>query len=205
MNRPQQGFTLIEILVAVSISSIMLVTIYGVFTTMSNARIRVETAGEGYHQARVIFDRIGREIRSSFVDPKKLEETRMRGGIDDRGIPFLALATTAGAPRQGVTSGVVLVRYELRQEAGEASEKPSLFRSETPELAEGESPMIYRMASGIETLRLRFLDAGEWRDEWPPDTGSGPPQAVEVSLSMVIDEVSVPFRSTFEVPDVGPN
>ncbi|HXV22373.1 MAG TPA: type II secretion system protein GspJ [Desulfuromonadales bacterium] len=204
MNRPQQGFTLVEILVAVSISSILLVTIYGVFTTMSNARIRVETAGEGYHQARVIFDRIGREIRSSYVDPSA-QETRMQGGIDDRGTPFLALATTAGTPRHGVTSGVVLVRYELRQAVGETAEKPSLFRSETPVLAEDESPIVYRLASGIEALQMRFLDNGEWREEWPPDTSSSPPQAVEISLSLVIDETAVPFRSTFEVPDVGPN
>ena len=35
MNRRQQGFTLIEVLVAVSISAILLVSIYGVFTSMS--------------------------------------------------------------------------------------------------------------------------------------------------------------------------
>jgi general secretion pathway protein J len=205
MNRPQQGFTLVEILVAVSISSILLVTIYGVFTTMSNARIRVETEGEVYHQARVIFDRIGREIRSSFVDPNKVEETRMRGGIDDRGIPFLALATTAGTPRQGRSSGSALVRYELRQEADDTTGKASLFRSEASDLVEGEPATTYRMARGIETLRLRFLSDGEWQDEWPPDTGFGPPQAVEVTLTMVIDETSVPFRSAFEVPAIGAN
>jgi general secretion pathway protein J len=204
MNRPQQGFTLVEVLVAVSICSILLVTIYSVFTTMSGARTRVETEAEGYHQARIIFDRIGREIRSSYVDPQA-EKTRMRGGIDDRGVPFLALATTAGTPRQGGTGGVVLVRYELRQDAGEDSEKPALFRSETPDLAEGETPTTFRMASDIETLRVRFLHDGEWRDEWPPDTGSGPPQAVELTLSLLIGEISVPFRSAFEVPEIGAN
>lgn len=204
MNKPQQGFTLIEILVAVSISSILLVTTYGVFTTMSNARIRVENEGEGYHQARVIFDRIGREIRSSYVD-RKVEETRMRGGIDDRGIPFLALATTAGTPRQGKTSGVALVRYELRQDAGEESGRMSLFRSETPDFTVGESPTTYRLARGIETFQVRFLHDGEWRNEWPPEIGSGPPQAVEVVLSLVIDSISVPFRSAFEVPGIEAN
>lgn len=204
MNKPQQGFTLVEILVAVSICSILLVTIYGVFTSMSNAKTRVETEGEGYHQARVIFDRIGREIRSSYVD-RQLPETRMQGGIDERGVPFLALATTAGTPRQGGTSGVALVRYELRQEAGEASGKTSLFRSETPDFAEGETPTTYRLASDIETLRIRFLHDGEWRDEWPPEIDNGPPQAVEVALTLEIDGTSVPFRSAFEVPDIGAN
>jgi general secretion pathway protein J len=200
MNRPQQGFTLIEILVAVSISSILLVSIYGVFTAMSNAKIRVETEGEAYHQARVIFDRIGREIRSSYVDPNKLEETRMRGGIDDRGIPFLALATNAGTPRQGRVSGSALIRYELRQEADDTAGKASLFRSEGSDLVEGEPATTYRMARGIETLRVRFLGDGEWLDEWPPDIGSAEPRAVEVTLSMVIDGTPVPFRSAFEVP-----
>jgi len=207
MNRPERGFTLVEILIAVSISSILLVTIYGVFTSMSNAKVKVETEGEGYHQARIIFDRIGREIRSTFVDSRAQtsKTLRMQGGVDDRGISYLALATTAGTPRQGGGGGVALVRYELRQEADEEGRKVSLFRSESPDLVEDESPTTYRMARDIETFRVRFLHDGEWRDEWPPASVALLPQAVEVSLSLLINGTSVPFRSTFEVPDIGAN
>jgi general secretion pathway protein J len=207
MNRREQGFTLVEILVAVSISSIMLVTIYGVFTSMSNARIKVETEGEGFHQARVIFDRIGREIRSSFVHTQAQASQlhRLQGGIDDRGLPYLALATTAGSPRQGGTGGVALIRYELRQDAAETDGKASLFRSETPDFLEDELPTTYRMARDIETFRLRFLHDGEWQDEWPTASVNLSPQAVEVTLSLLINGTSVPFRSTFEVPDIGAN
>jgi len=103
MNRAERGFTLVEILVAVSICSILLTAIYGVFTSMSNAKTKVETEGEAYLRARVIFDRIGREIRSTYVDtrPTATRIHRMEGGIDGRGISYLSMATTAGTPGGG--------------------------------------------------------------------------------------------------------
>lgn len=202
MNKLQQGFTLVEVLVAISISAILLVTIYGVFTSMSRARARLQTEGEGYHLARVIFDRIGREIRGSYV-AGQAPETRLRGGIDDRGVPFLTLATTASTPRQGVTSGIALVRYELRETAGEPAGRMALMRSERPYFTEDTQAPAYRLASGIDSLRVRFLSGGEWRDQWPPDTGDDPPQAVEVTLTLAVDGTSIPFRSAFEVPAIG--
>lgn len=207
MNRPERGFTLVEILVAVSICSILLTTIYGVFTSMSRAKMKVETEGEGYHQARVIFDRIGREIRSTYVDtrPLAIRIHRMEGGIDDRGISYLAMATTAGTPGRSGQGGVAVVRYELRQETTEAGGQMSFFRSEAPDFGQQDAPTTYRLARDIETFRVRFLYDDEWHDEWPAAGVNLPPQAVEVTLSLVIDGTSVPFRSTFEVPNIGAN
>lgn len=205
MNRSERGFTLVEILVAVSICTILLTAIYGVFTSMSNAKLKVETEGEGYHQARVIFDRIGREIRSTYVDTRPLATRihRMEGGFDDRGGAYLAMATTAGTPGRGGQGGVVVVRYELRQETTEAGGQMSFFRSEAPDFSQQETPTTYRMARDIETFRVQFLYNDEWHDEWPAAGVNLPPQAVEVTLSLLIDGTSVPFRSTFEVPNIG--
>lgn len=204
MSRRQQGFTLIEVLIAVTISAMLLVSIYGVFASLSSAKTRLETEGEGYHLARVIFDRIGREIRGGYVD-RQSPETRMRGGIDDRGVPFFSLATTAGTPRQGRSSGIALVRYELHKEADKPTGSATLMRSETPYFAESAPALAYRLASGIETVQVRFLSGGEWLDQWPPDTTDDPPRAVEVTLTLAIDGIAVPFRSAFEVPAIGAN
>jgi len=204
MNRRQQGFTLIEVLVAVSISAILLVSIYGVFTSMSSAKTRLETEGEGYHLARVIFDRIGREIRGSFED-RQSPETRMSGGLDEHGTPFLALATTAGTPRQGESPGIVLVRYEVRRETDGDKDELALMRSEQPATAGDAAPPAYRLAGGLDTLQLRFLADGEWREQWPFDGAGGPPQAVELTLAVRVDGRVIPFRSSFEVPPIGVN
>ena len=63
------GFTLVEILVAISIIAILMTTIYGIFTTVSNTKDRLDTDSEAYHRARVIFDRFGREIRGAYFNP----------------------------------------------------------------------------------------------------------------------------------------
>ena len=98
-----------------------------------------------------------------------------------------------------------MVRYELRQETTVEGGQLSFFRSEAPDFSQQETPITYRMAKDIETFRVRFLYNDEWRDEWPPMDVNLPPQAIEVTLSMVIDGTSVPFRSTFEVPNIGKN
>ncbi|RLC08469.1 MAG: hypothetical protein DRI57_23925, partial [Deltaproteobacteria bacterium] len=48
MSNTSRGFTLIEILLAILISSLVLTSIYGVFSSVSRARNRLEAEGLVY-------------------------------------------------------------------------------------------------------------------------------------------------------------
>jgi general secretion pathway protein J len=200
MNSTQKGFTLIEILIAVTITAILLVTIYGVFTSVSSARNRIETEGEGYHQARVIFDRIGREIRGAYY-LRGNKNTVFKGGIDEERNPFLFLSTSATTPQAERQGGIALVRYRLRQDA-EAEGQKVLTRSEAPLVEEDQAPREYRLATGIEALQLRFSDGDTWQESWDSDSLNAAPVMVEVALEVRLEGNVVPFRSIFEVPKV---
>ncbi len=197
MRSRAQGFTLIEVLVAVTITALLLMTVYGVFSSVSGTRDRLEKRGEGFHQARVIFDRIGREIRSAYTVQGPAQAV-ISGGLNKDGRPYLHLATTATTPQGGVTTGVAVVEYEL-QDDPEVSGEKILMRSEYPLLtAEDERPRGYRLATGLKDFRLRFFTQGEWKDEWT----EGLPLLIEVSLSILLDGREVPFRSSFEVSPI---
>lgn len=197
--RTQNGFTLLEVLVAVTVAALVLTGVYGVFTSVSGAKQRLEKEGEGYHQARVLYNRIGRELRGTYWQ-KKNKKTRFLGGRTADGYPFLELTTTSGTPFGGRSGGVSVVRYEMRPD--EEARDPDtwvLMRSEYPTFdPEGGEREGYLLARGIRELNFRFYKNGQWEEEWD-SARDGLPQMVEVNITMTIDERPVPFRSAVDV------
>jgi len=194
--RRQHGFTLVEILVAVIVTALLLTTIYGVFISVSEARRRIEADSEIYHRARVIFDRIGREIHGTYWSAEN-RRSSFAGGLDEQNRPFLELSTTTATPQSG-GGGIVLVRYLLRDDP-ENEETRELVRLERPlftdQFREGNA---LRLASGITGLSLRFYSAGNWQDSWDA-TGGGLPQLIEFTLTQPSENGPVTFSTTFGV------
>jgi general secretion pathway protein J len=192
------GFTLIEVLIAVAITSLVLMAIYGVFTSVDGARRRLANDSEAYHRARVIFDRIGREVRGAYLRPDTLE-TYLEGRGGDRREPYLTLTTTATTP-QGDGGGLSQVRYEWLEDAENAKETLVLTRHESGTRQPEESGREgYRLATDIEEVWLRFHDGTDWKDDWD-SRSQGPPKRVEIAMRIRSGDLEVPFRSSFELP-----
>ncbi len=197
----EAGFTLLEILVAVTITSLLLFTVYGVFTSVSTAKQRLEAGGESQHQARILLDRLGREVHSTYFkqsDPR----CRFLGGVDDEGIPFLELTTTAVTPHGGNKAGLAILRYELRPDEETGEGKKVLMRQEYPVFTQaGSLPPAYRMATVFEDLRFRFHDGNQWQDQWNANPG-GVPGMLEVSVTVLRDGRPEVFTTAFQVPRI---
>lgn len=195
MSRRAAGFTLVEVAIAVTVAALLLSAVYGVFASVSGARERLQVEGEGYHRARVLFDRLGRELRGAYLRADR-PETHFSGGIDEAGEPFLEFSTSASSPvARG--AGIAVVRYSLADDPDDPDGGGRvLLRSEQPLVGSGEEPRRYRLAAGIEELRLRFYDGGSWQEEWQ----EGLPQAVEVNLTLRAGEAPVSFVSAVELP-----
>lgn len=199
MRLNQRGFTLVEILVAVAVAALLLSTIYGVFQTVAGAKQRLDQEGENYHQARVIFDRLSRELRGVYA-PSSNQRSRFEGGTNDRGETYLRFTTTASTPLSG--GGIGEVSYLLQQDPDNPAGRKVLERSEQGLTSAAQTVQGYRIASGIETLTLRFFDQGTWSDQWPAATPVNLPTAVEVSLQLEVGGTLVPFRTTFDLQKV---
>jgi len=199
--RCNHGFTLIEILVAISIMAIVLTSIYGMFSSVTRAADRLEADGADYHLARVIFDRLGRELRGAY-EPSGAEAQTFNGGISAEGRTFLELTTTAVSPLSDSGSGLALVRYELAADEESETVSQVLLRRELPwhqKSAVDTSQSMMRLAPGIDKMTIRFYTSGEWLEEWGVQN-SGLPEMVEISLSLRSEDHQVVFRSAFELP-----
>ena len=202
-QRGAQGFTLIEVLVAISLLAIVLTSVYGIFSSVSATKVRLDSDSAEYHLARVVFDRLGRELHGAYYR-RGDQTTLFRGGINDSGESFLELTTTAVTPLSTAGTGIAEVRYRLAPDQESTEGSQVLLRSERPRQSTTgpADDRMMRLAPDVAELSLRFYAAGTWQEEWDARQ-NGLPQLVEIA--MVVgqeDERQIPFTTTFEIPDI---
>src|SRR5210317_866695 len=111
----ERGFTLIEVLVAISILAILLSSVYGIFSSVSLARERLDADSAEYHRARVLFDRLGRELRGAYFQEDD-HGLVFSGRTIDEGMIELELTTSAVSPLSQRGSGIARVHYLLTED-----------------------------------------------------------------------------------------
>ncbi len=199
----ERGFTLVEVLVAISILAILLTSVYGIFSSVSLARERLDADSAEYHRARVLFDRLGRELRGAYFRPsdRNLVFTGLK--TDDDSFE-MELTTTAVSPLSRTGSGIAKVHYLLVEDQEATAGGLVLMRAEHPvhESTDEEAAGMMRLVPGIEAMSLRFYANGQWQTTWEGRT-SGLPELVEIELQLrTREEELIHFISAFEVPEV---
>lgn len=194
MRRSCRGFTLVEVLLAILIGSLLLTTIYGIFSGVSSARNRLEAEGDVYHQVRIFYDRLGSELRSLRLIPVGQQAVFKTDTTVD-GDPVLEFSTELVSPLLQQHGGISRVRYELRRD----SDRATLYRSEQVLLADLAPSEALPFIEGLTSLQFRYFQQGRWQEQWP---GSSPPEMVEVVLELEVDGRLIPFRSSFVLPRI---
>ncbi len=202
MKKPAAGFTLLEVLVALTVAAMVMGMVYGVVRGVSSAKQELEHESDGFHQARVLFGRMSREIRSVYFVSDR-PETFLRGGLDGNKNFFLELTTTATSPSLPVATGISRVRYEMRADPDIAPPLLLLVRQEWALLPGGDAgEMESRLSNGVYAFRLRFFDGTNWQDEWDTARQGRLPQMIEMYLEIEVAGKRLPFMTTVAVPQV---
>ena len=155
-----------------------------------------------YHGARILFDRLGREIRGAYyVTGSGVTEFY---GERVAGASRLVLTTTAVTPISGQGRALARVTYELLEADRGDQAVRVLERREVPlQLSSGEPLTQGRglpLVTGVTDFRVRFFAAGSWHEEWNAATG-GLPEMMEVRLDLMTTQGDeVPFQSAFDLP-----
>jgi general secretion pathway protein J len=197
------GFTLVELLIALSITAIITTLVYGSFARTFEAREFVMQAQERYHSVRVAMERMSREISMAFVyDCRELDtptgEHRHRtifkveteGKVDRlvfTSFSHLRLFRDVHESDQNVLT------YFGENDPDDSSQTNLIRREKTRidgEPEEGGKALI--LCRNIESLRFELWDADkeEWVDEWDCsqiERLNQLPRLVRISLA-IIDE-----------------
>jgi len=181
----EKGFTLVEILIAVAIVSLILTIIYGSYAssidTMNYTREKMDT----FSMARLTLSRMSDELTSSFIsDDEHLKFVGEEGKID-----FIS-SSHERIFKDSKEYDLVEIGYFTEPE--EEGESLSLWRREdrTPDDDILEGGEKEKLIEGLEGLEFKYYDGEEWRSEWDSQEEKGLPQAVEVTLKFPDKELS---------------
>ena len=168
----QQGMTLIEILIAMSLLSILTVMGYRAFGNLLSAREHIMQTGERWVQLARVLRRIEGDVQRlprQWPQPDEVPALQLNGD---------SLLMTLGSARQ--PDGVETLRYQAGQGL--------TWQLQTP-----PDGTTYPLLATQYQVRWRVLASdGQWHGQWPvPASGSGEKlraRALEIRITMPQDE-----------------
>jgi general secretion pathway protein J len=188
--RPQKGFTLIEVLVAMAIFAILSALAYG---TLNQTLLSAEILSDRMDRLQAL----QRTMRLLTDDMHQLSPRPVRDELGDNFSPALSTGFQSGfaieLTRTGWNNPMVLPRSTL-QRAAYRIEDDELVRYHWTVLDRtlSNEPVSVVLLDGVEGIRFRFFQTdGEFTDQWPPPSQSGQgsvrlrPRAVEITLRLV--------------------
>lgn len=177
----RHGFSLVELLVAVAVFSIMSALAYGGLNSIARTRGELAKQEDAFRDLMRAVTSLDRDLRQAVARPVSgsVGQTLPAFSGSAAGLEFtrLGFANPQAEPRANLER----VLYEL--DAG------SLKRGSFPVLdrAPGTAPQITTLRSGVSDFRLRYLDiSNRWSEVWPlpqAPPGANPlPRAVQWHL-----------------------
>lgn len=191
----ENGFTLIEILLAIFILGIVLSTVYASYTGTFRIIRETEYDAEIYGMARSALDRMARDLQSAAPWRRAFAFKTKPYSFHDREFVRLTFraASHVAFSEQEVPGGITVVEYRIdedpEKEGYTLSRRDNLYRD--PEKDEA-APGGYLLCDRVEALTYRFIDdAGKEYDSWDSGGGGSPaqkdraPSGVLIRLSLV--------------------
>ena len=173
MARTNEGFTLLEVLIAMSIFAISVSIVYGLYASMMSVVQNVEERTRLNDLVRTAFVRFNKDLSGLYRGEKGFLDGRDSANLRDDE-PILELVSSAHLSFDFATDPVPLsvIRYYLLPE--EQEDIYTLLRSDTPEFFQaGEEGSVtqeeraFRLCTGLAGVRIRYLDRnGDDRSEW---------------------------------------
>jgi len=196
---PAAGFTLMEVLIAASILSIVAVILYGSFSTVLNSVERVRNEQELLRIADFLVTHFEKNISGAYLPPPSvgMQDASFVGTddeIDGRPADSLTFVTTAARMAGGALPGdTKQVTYALKEIEDDlcvftAHEKPRLLLARTARQEEADS-VAASWSVPMASLDFKYSDEGELYDSWDSREMGKLPSAVNIVVRFVTEEM----------------
>ena len=179
MTRPgvhRGGFTLLEILLALSVLSVLLLLLLSAFTGAARVRETLSSRSREFRQIRLVLDRIGTDLMSAFAASAREESALSLREDQLSGMPAATLAFTAFQLPDGDSghppAEIAKIRYFPRIGADGVTLELHREQSDLP-FIENKIPLREStIAQGLRGFRIEVYDGATWVKEWPAGGGS---------------------------------
>lgn len=197
------GFTLLEVLIAVVLLGILTAALYGSYFGVIRARDRASAGMESRRELGTTLDLIRREISSAPLIIPGTTDKRLRFVVEDRdnfGAPSSTLELTTLAPPAGQSrseSGIVIVTYRMT----EKDKKRILTRQERDLFSEDGTASPYPQMEQISSFLVECYDGSKWVKSWDSAINGTLPKSVRVTVQVEEEGKRVEF-TMLSVPRV---
>ncbi|HXT39633.1 MAG TPA: type II secretion system protein GspJ [Candidatus Angelobacter sp.] len=190
MRRGLRAFTLIELILAVGISSIVLIAANAVFFTAMRLRESTTRALDESLPIQQAIEILRRDLAGAMTPSANgiLSGDFKVGGVSSVGLAQpvdIELYTTTGVLRENEPWGEVQkVTYELQPPANNLTRGKDLIRSVTRNLLSTVTPQPENqwMMGGIESVAFSCFDGTNWYNTWDSTLTTNVPIAVRVRI-----------------------
>ena len=201
-RRLRAGFTLIEILVAMTIIATIASMVYGSYfaTAKSTDAYKARMAASG--QAQKVLRWMTQQIRCSYVGKMAQEEETESAGTDSsrtskiKKSPVVYFSYEPDTPGSGIlhlvtthmlfcedgyASGLVDIAYKFDKNSGTLSLSQRSFVGTTEKYLEDRNwrPLL----ENVESVELDFFDGRQWLQEWDFELKKKIPAAVKIGIT----------------------
>jgi general secretion pathway protein J len=199
--RKSEGFTLVELMLAILILAIMMSIVYGVVVSTVTAARRVEEITAASELGPAILTQIRSDLESAFL-PKDGEffvgVKRPGAGSDRDRVDFIS-----GTLAYGSENDVEEPRFHSINEVGyqvlTSPKDPGmgvLYRREDYFI--DNEPLkgghLIEMYDRVKSFSLRYYDGKDWRTDWSSKAQKGLPKAVEIELKIFVSWNGEPYH-----------
>lgn len=204
---PKKSFTLIELLIAVTIITVILLSIYSAFNTGILSYKKIDAAFEVYQEARAILNRLEIDLKNSF--PYRKDTSLFKGA--NQYLDFFTVLDIYD--KDNIYTEVCRIKYQfdagiLKRTAFVGNKAIDLNADpQAEELSTNIKNIDFQYAGGDTTGKEAFI----WQAVWPQDETqqNQMPIAVKIKLA-VIDrnenqENSIEFSKTIPIEQKVPN
>ena len=186
--RRRMGFTLLEMLVALTLMALLAGALYASLHTGIHARRSAEAAIGPVRAAALALEFVSRDL-SSAVPPTGLLAGPFIGEDDadlwsGKDADVLTWHAATGKPKVGATDIVKLTLSVVPDASGATG---ALVRGETRNLLAPTEPEpeVEVLCRRVHSLNLRYFDGEDWVDEWDSTTRDNTlPMRVEVTIEI---------------------
>ncbi len=190
-----RGFTLLEVLVAVALASIVIIALYSSFFSVLRGQSDIDRSLERTREVSRFLETFSREVQSSFFKADSTW-TGFAGDEENKnGRPVSRIAMTAftyPALNPGRPAGDLLtIRYHVENKEGKlvlyketwnpyAAAKTDILRAEDAKTGALKAEVI----EDIDGFEILYYNGRDWAKAWDAKLDTAVPDAVKVSLSV---------------------
>jgi len=195
------GFTLLELLISLTIIGLILVIVFGALRIGARAWEKGEKDVEIHQIQRIVLENMKRQIASTCLRKIMIEDQKEVFFRGDRA----SMEFMSRLPMVPTTwSGMVYVKYVVREEEGGEKkrlmlhEKDVVLLEKEKDIDDQDEADFFDLIPGAESIEFEYLKGTkdkdrdpEWQEVWDPDRDTGIPLAVKII-----------FREDADVPPI---